>query len=267
MENNLKIACSTVAFRQQSLEQALEIIRGIGFTRVETQSKGWWCPHADIDSDDPVKFVQTVKNAGIEEVVALHMYEGSIVGSDTFVSYTKRAVQWAKAAGVPVLITSEGIAPDSMSQEYANKLVRERLREAVEYATAYGISIAIETRGHLGDNVAQDFLRTMEAWEGKELGINFDSANVHACQVDETEILDMIAPRVTHFHAKDTHAGKCIALGQGDVNVGACMEKLHKMGYGGYVVLETEGDEPLEEMKQIVRESYLYLNKICTGWI
>lgn len=262
--SSIKIACSTVAFRQLGLERALEIIRNAGFTCIETQSKGAWCPHVDIDLDDPILFAQHVKDAGIESVAALHMYEGSIIASKTFVSYTVRAVQWAKAAGVSMLITSEGITPGGMNSSAAHELVRERLAEAMAYAYENGIAIAIETRGHLSENVAEDFLSTMDAYPGPFLGINFDSANVHACQVDETKILDAVAGRVIHFHAKDTHAGHCTALGEGDVNIAACLQKLRQMQYSGYVVLETEGEESVEEMTRMVRESYSYLTQQLT---
>lgn len=254
--SEIKIACSTVAFRQLSLERALEIIRNAGFTSIETQSKGAWCPHVDIDRDDPILFAGRVKAAGIESVAALHMYEGSVIDSRAFVPYTVRAVQWAKAAGVPVLITSEGCVSDGMAPSEAQALVKERLAQAAEYASGNGIAIAIETRGHLSDDVAADFLGTMDAYSAPYLGINFDSANVHACRVDETQILDAVADRVIHFHAKDTRAGRCTALGAGDVKISECLRKLRQMRYGGYVVLETEGDEPEEEMTRMVRESY-----------
>ena len=254
--SNIKIACSTVAFRLLSLDRALEIIRGAGFTRIETQSKGAWCPHVDIDKDDPILFADRVKSFGIDEIAALHMFEGCVLNSETFVSYTQRAAKWAKAAGVPVLITSEGCILEGMTDAEAQAILQGRLSEAAGYAAEQGVSLAIETRARQTKTLTEDLLQPMNAWKGKELGINFDTANVHACEVDEAAILQSVMERVIHCHAKDTHAGHCTALGKGDVNIDACFDVLKKAGYEGYVVLETEGDEPVEIMERMVKESY-----------
>lgn len=259
--NDIKIACSTVAFRHLSLEQGLEIIRSAGFTRIETQSKGAWCPHVDIDRDDPILFAEKVKRFGIDDIAALHMYEGDVINREEFVPYVRRAVQWAKAAGVSVLIGSEGVARGGMSGEEALSILRDRLYRASEYALEQGIVLAMETRARETKTLAEDLMLPMEAHTGKTLGINFDSANVHACNVDETEILERVMQRVVHFHAKDTRAGHCTTLGEGDVRINECFEVLKRNGYCGYVVLETEGDEPTEIMERMVRESYQVMQR------
>ncbi len=254
--SDIRIACSTVAFRLLSLDRALDIIRSAGFTRIETQSKGAWCPHVDIDKDDPILFADRVKSFGIDEIAALHMYEGSVLNSGTFVSYTQRAARWARAAGVSVLITSEGSVPEDMTDTEAQDLLQRRLSEASGYASEQGVYLAIETRARKTKTLTKDLLQPMNAWKGNTLGINFDTANVHACEVDEAAILESVIERVVHCHAKDTHDGHCTALGEGDVNIDACFDVLKKAGYKGYVVLETEGDEPVEIMEHMVKESY-----------
>lgn len=49
----MKIGCGTVLFRTFELERSLAAIREIGFEYFETQAVGPWCPHVNIEKDDP----------------------------------------------------------------------------------------------------------------------------------------------------------------------------------------------------------------------
>ena len=60
----MKLGCGTVLFRKFDLERSLEAIRNIGFEYFETQAVGPWCPHVDVDKDDPedVKLYNEIMN-------------------------------------------------------------------------------------------------------------------------------------------------------------------------------------------------------------
>ena len=81
-----------------------------------------------------------------------------------------------------------------------------------------------------------------------------------------TELLDKHADRVAHVHLKDVNttvaatvsagdasyidavrAGLYTPLGQGDLDIAACVQSLEAVGYGGWYVLEQDCalyDEP-----------------------
>ena len=60
----MKIGCGTVLFRKFELEPSLAAMREIGFEYFETQAVGPWCPHVNVDSDDPEDLVRLQKKYG-----------------------------------------------------------------------------------------------------------------------------------------------------------------------------------------------------------
>jgi hypothetical protein len=121
-------------------------------------------------------------------------------------------------------------------------------------------------------------LTTNEPW----LGVNYDAANVYrSCYVecrgqsfewkgsekkeDELSVLEAVADRVVHFHAKDLRGDNCTALGEGNVKVAKCMKNLISRGYDGTFSLETEGNEAFEHSVDIAGKSFEFLRReTCT---
>ena len=64
----MKIGCNTVAFRNFSLDFALEKIVSAGYEWVEVEANMSWCPHANPWQDDPVKFKEKIASYGFKGV-------------------------------------------------------------------------------------------------------------------------------------------------------------------------------------------------------
>ena len=64
----MKIGCGTVVFRKFELERALDAIRKIGFEYFETQAVGPWCPHVNVEKDDPEFLVKLKNQFGFKEI-------------------------------------------------------------------------------------------------------------------------------------------------------------------------------------------------------
>ena len=64
----MKIGCGTVLFRKFELERSLAVIRDIGFEYFETQAVGPWCPHVNVDKDDPESLVKLKEKYGFKEI-------------------------------------------------------------------------------------------------------------------------------------------------------------------------------------------------------
>lgn len=67
----MKIGCGTVVFRKYELRRALDAIRKAGYEYFETQAINPWCPHVDIDRDDPVKLAELAREFGFKGITAL----------------------------------------------------------------------------------------------------------------------------------------------------------------------------------------------------
>lgn len=271
----MNIACGTVTFREFSLETALESIKKVGYEYVEPQATPPFCPHIDVDNDDPEKFKKLIKSFGFKGVTALWATHGALIPDDKCVEYGKKSIEWAAAAGISGINIGDGFKPKEMSDEDALKLIEERLVQILEIAEKYKTYVAIEPHGTFSLN-GEGLKKLMSLSDSPWLGINYDTANVHRaayvegngdCYVwkstgvngDEVAVLKQIVNRVVHVHVKDLRGEECVALGQGEVNIKACLEVLRDNNYRGPLSLETEGDFNAKVGEDLISESRHYL--------
>ena len=278
----MKLGCGTVLFRKFDLERSLEAIRNIGFEYFETQAVGPWCPHVDVEKDDPENLVRLKNKYGFREITGLWSLNGNIIRNDLAVESGIRTIEWAAAAGIPVVHTGDGKKPSAMSEEEAYKVFEDKLAQILEAAKKYGVTVAIEPHGTF--SLTLDGLKKMMALGSPDvLAINYDACNIFRAGYvesgnnqsgyktsgsgeDELYVLKGIADRVVHCHAKDINAEKvCVPVGDGIVNVKGCVEYLKSIGYNGVVSVETEGAEDFDAVVDLAAKSYQYLNSIIKG--
>ena len=273
----MKIACGTVTFRQYPLREALRRIKSVGYEYVEPQATPPFCPHIDVDYDDPFEFRALLRDMGFKGATALWATHGALLVEDRCVEYAKKCLHWASAAGLPGINLGDGFKPQGMSDEDAIKRIQDRLGEILETADQCQAYVALEPHGTFSMN-AEGLLKLMSLSPSPWLGINYDTANVHRAawvethggnylwkttgiKNDEKAVLQAVAHRVVHVHLKDLEGEDCVALGQGEVDVKGCLEVLRDAGYRGPLSLETEGEFSLEEGEKLIRESREYLLK------
>lgn len=278
----MKLGCGTVLFRKFDLERSLEAIRKIGFEYFETQAVGPWCPHVNVEKDDPEHLVRLKNKFGFREITGLWSLNGNIIANENAVASGIRSVEWAAAAGIPVLHTGDGKKPGGMSDEDAYKVFAEKLGLILEAARKYGVKVAIEPHGTFSLTLS-GLQRMLTLGEPDVLGINYDACNIlRAGYVesgnnksgyktegrgeDELAVLKGIADRVVHCHAKDINAEKiCVPVGDGIVNVKGCVEHLKAIGYQGAVSVETEGSDDFDQVVALAAKSYAYLDQLIRG--
>lgn len=279
MSMYMKLGCGTVLFRQFGLERALEAIRGIGFEYFETQAVGPWCPHVNVEKDDPEQLVKLKNKFGFKAITGLWSLNGNIIGNPRSVESGIRSVEWAAAAGIPVLHTGDGTKPADMTDEEAYKVLEEKIAPILETAKKLGVIVAIEPHGTFS-LTGEGLKRIMRLAGPDVLGINYDACNIfragfvesgngHSAYKtsgdgeSEVSVLKAIADRVVHCHAKDINAERqCVAVGDGIVNVKGCVEHLKSIGYSGVISVETEGGDDFDAVVALAAKSYQYLNDL-----
>jgi sugar phosphate isomerase/epimerase len=278
----MKIGCGSVLFRKFELERSLEAMRRIGFEYFETQAVGPWCPHVNVDEDDPENLVRLQKKYGFKAITGLWSKDGNIIANKNAVESGIRTVEFAAAAGIPVVHTGDGSKPKDMSEEDAYKVLEEKLGAILEVAKKYNVKMAIEPHGTFSLTL-EGLQRILSIGTPDVLGINYDAANIfRSCYVEsgngksgwsdggkgenEVEVLKGVIDRVVHCHAKDLNAEKkCVPVGSGLVNVRGCVEVLKSANYEGVVSVETEGGDDFDEICDLAAKSYAYLNAIIKG--
>jgi sugar phosphate isomerase/epimerase len=272
----MKIGCGTVNFRTLPLEQALQNIAEAGYEYVETQATAPFCPHVDVDSDDPEEFKRLVDGFGFRGVTGLWSTHGAIIPDPLSVDYVVRCIQWAAAADIPVVHAADGFRPQEMSEEDAFKTLQDRLLQILETAEACKVYLGIEPHGTFS-LVPGGLKKIMSVSPSPWLGVNYDAANIHRAayvetvdgtftwkaagpKQDETALLAEVVDRVVHYHAKDVKdSAAAVSLGTGEVDNKGCLKLLKKAGYQGAVSLETEGDATGKAALALIRDSRQYM--------
>jgi len=274
-DGRMHIGCGSVVFRRLALREALALIREAGFEYVEVQATAPFCPHVDVERDDPEAFRRLSESLGFRGVTALWSAHGAIIPDRSSVTYVRKSVEWAERAGIPVVHLGDGFRPDGMSEARAFGLLRERLLAILETAEARGVTVAVEPHGTFS-LTAGGLERIMGISSSPRLGINYDTANIHrascvetrgggfaekeaGARQDETAVLRRVASRVVHVHVKDVAGRRCTALGEGEVDNRGCIAVLRDAGYRGVLSLETEGREETAEARRLAEVSRRYL--------
>ncbi len=275
----MKLGCGTVLFRNFDLERSLDAIRNIGFEYFETQAVGPWCPHVNVEKDDPERLVKLKEKFGFKAITGLWSLNGNILANPNSVASGVRSIEWAAAAGIPVVHMGDGHKPEGMTEEDAYKVLGEKMQVLLEAAKKNNVTVAIEPHGTFS-LTAKGLKRIMELGDSAYLGINYDGCNVFRAGyvesgngvsgwqgnehgANEVDVLSGIVDRVVHCHAKDIDAaGNCVAVGEGLVNVKGCVELLKKSGYQGVVSVETEGGDDFDQVVDLATKSYQYLSKL-----
>jgi inosose dehydratase len=199
----------------------------------------------------------------------------------------ERRARFFSAAGADVVVLavmsgSDDFGPLVEIDDDAWKRLFESLKMVEEICERHGISVSMHH--HYGTVIERDD-QLKRFLEGSEMGLCLDTGHLVLGDSDPVEISAIAGDRVNHAHLKDVDlevAGRLAArelsfkeaaqkkafrpLGEGDVDLGAVLDRLEGAGYSGWYVLEQdsvvekeppEGEGPVNE----VRKSLDYLKE------
>jgi sugar phosphate isomerase/epimerase len=271
----MKIGCDTVDFRKHPFEKALQWIADAGYEYIEVEANMSWCDHADPYRDDPINFKKTVASFGFKGVSGLGSHR-ELITDDQGARDLEHAIPWARAAGVPVVVTGEGRLPEGMPEDEALKILGGRLERLTAVAEENQVYLAMEPHGTISlkpGGLSKILSLVKSPW----LVVNFDTANPHRgtyvgttrkgfewklaekSQANEVIVLTPVAHLVRHVHIKDVIGKEAVALGKGEVNLMECLRILKRNGFDGVLSYETEGNQTEEETKSMIAESRKFM--------
>ncbi len=199
--------------------------------------------------DDPLEVKEWLDELGLRaSAVSAH---SPLMRPEVSVPYLTQAIRYASDIGAPVVTTDEGIKPDWMSDDEAFEIMRYTLHQVMQTAERYEIAVGLEP--HQQYTVRQDtFLRILDLSDSPCWKVNWDTGNIYlGGQADPYEMLEAVADRLCHFHAKDIsiQQGESLrgevtgtpvgcACGEGVVDWPRVMEILRKHDFRGVICVE-----------------------------
>ena len=162
---------------------------------------------------------------------------------DARLSMLKKASNLASSIGVDKIITHVGFIPENPDHpDFAGTV--GALRNICRYMKARNQYFLFET----GQETPVTMLRTIQAIETDNVGINLDTANLILYgKANTLDSLDVFGKYVMETHIKDgvypvdgMKLGKEVPAGQGKANLPAVIKKLKELGFTGTFTIERE---------------------------
>jgi inosose dehydratase len=233
---------------------------------------------------DPAEVKSTLSKHGLGLVggfvpAVLHDPGVSRVGLDL----VERRAKFFSAAGADTLVLAAATGSESYEEvveldEAAWKELFENLSRVEEIAARHGVTAVLHS--HYGTVIETDD----QLWrflEGCDMGLCLDTGHLVIGASDPIQVAEQAAERVKHVHLKDVDRevawrlgareigfkeaaveGAFRPLGDGDVDVGAVIDRLERAGYEGWYVFEQdtvveteppEGEGPVESVRKSLR--------------
>jgi inosose dehydratase len=195
----------------------------------------------------------------------------------------ERRAKFFSAAGADTLVLAAATGSESYEEvveldEAAWKELFENLSRVEEIAARHGLTAVLHS--HYGTVIETDD----QLWrflEGCDMGLCLDTGHLVIGASDPIQVAELAAERVKHVHLKDVDRevawrlgareigfkeaaveGAFRPLGDGDVDVGAVIDRLERAGYEGWYVFEQdtvvetepqEGEGPVESVRKSLR--------------
>jgi sugar phosphate isomerase/epimerase len=214
-------------------------------------------PHVAL-YEDPLLLRRKMDNYGVrfsqvDAAFPLSGKDGPLYG----VPYVLKAIPWAKHAGSPNVVTTDGLhRPAGLSDAEAMEVMKRSYGQIVEVAEAYEITVNVEVHGYF--TTKPDFLAQMLAFvDSPFLRLNLDTGNSFIAGLDPVAFARQFLARVSHVHVKDVSESLAqamrghdtgIAMSQCSVGDGVNAENIRQIlillrdrGYDGVLSMECEG--------------------------
>jgi sugar phosphate isomerase/epimerase len=187
------------------------------------------------------------------------------------VEYIKQAIRFAADLGAPCCNTDEGIVPEWMDEETAFTIMHYTLKQVVPVAERHNIKIGIEPH-QIFSVQTEKLIKIVDLVPSPNVGFNIDSGNAYlGGKSDPYEMLEAVADRVVHIHAKDIEVkqsederGKVTgtavgcACGEGVIDWTRIVQILKNAGFEGVLSVECgtvpQAETSLKHLEEVIAQ-------------
>lgn len=240
----LRIGFFSNAFKQFSLEYAVDVLSSLGYQGLEL-----WCKGQHVtpyDNRDRIDYIKGLVSSHNLEVYALSAHLDFITDNDELrrenIRIFKKVIDLGGEFGVGKVLTASGYLDGKEPDRGMEERFVDSMKELGEYAREKGMIIALEAEP---EKLMRDPVQTVEFIE--EIGIPVFKT---VCDLSHAIALDMtpqefIAPMqdyLCHIHlddgAYDLHPHKHLIPGEGDVKYREVFEFLEDIKYDDWISVE-----------------------------
>jgi len=271
---DIKLGLNTEAFRHadKSLEYCLDATARLGYKYVELNvqtgrdlfSEARYSASVSMERD-PLEIKAMLDKRGLK-VSGLSCH-APMAQPEISIPFHTQAILFAHALGACCINTDEGVVPDWMGDDEAFEIIRYTLRRVLPVAERHKVHVALEQHQKFTVKLPL-YKKILDLVKSPYMSCNPDTGNIFMSGGDPYAVLEAIARRVVHVHAKDVQVTKEVgkvtgvpsgcACGDGVIDWPRVVTILRKAGFQGVLAVECGTEE------QAAR-SIAYLKKVLRG--
>ena len=272
----MKLAFSTNAFKQVSLEESLRQIAACGYSGVEIMAD---VPHAYPPHMDPRRRKAVVDLCRELRLAITNLNAFTLIAQgDTWhpswiepdpaararrIEHTLGALQLARDLGAPgISLEPGGPLPEGMDRTAAMALYRDGLKAVLPAAAQCGVDLLVEPEPHLLIERPEEFEELLAGLSHPRMGLNFDIGHFYCVGVDPAAAARRLAPHIRHVHLEDIAASRehrHLVPGRGTIPLKSVLDALADVGYTGWITVELYPYEA--QAREVAEEAFQYLWK------
>jgi len=272
----MKLAFSTNAFKQVSLEESLRQIAACGYAGVEIMADvpHAYPPHLDARRRKAVADLCRELRLTLTNLNAFTLFaqgdtwhpswiEPEAAARERRYEHTLNAIRLARDLRAPgISLEPGGPLPAGMDRAAAMELYREGLRRVLPAAQECGVNLLVEPEPHLLIERPEEFEELLAGLSHPRLALNFDIGHFYCVGVDPAAAARRLAAHIRHVHLEDiapSREHRHLVPGRGAVDFNAVLDALADAGYNGWVTVELYPYEA--QAREVAEEAFQYLSK------
>ena len=248
----IRLAVSTICFKDRSLRDALECVAEAGCRNVELVALGQ--VHVDVMQTNAMELGVALGAAGVD-LAALYPRPIDVAGEEQLggtVAQVCRAVDLADELGCGRIVFS----PLIPREDYDYERLMAGCRQVAEHIGERDVCVCLENHANWPLSDADDYARIEELFADPRIAITADTGHFSTVGVDLVAFAERFGPAIRHVHLKDRVGPEAVAFGTGETDNAGFVAKLNELGYDGYASLELEpgeGSVSTEEVRAAAR--------------
>jgi sugar phosphate isomerase/epimerase len=272
----MKLAFSTNAFKQVSLEESLRQIAACGYAGVEIMADvpHAYPPHMDARRRRAVVDLCRELRLEISNINAFTLFaqgdtwhpswiEPDPALRERRIEHTLAAIRLARDLGaVRMSLEPGGPLPQGMDRTAGLDLYREGLRAVLPLAAECGVDLLVEPEPHLLIERPEEYEELLTDFSHPRLGLNFDIGHFYCVGVDPVAAVRRLAPHIRHVHLEDiapSREHRHLVPGRGAIDLKAVLAALADVGYQGWITVELYPYE--SQARDVAEEAFRVLGR------
>ena len=268
----MKLAFSTNAYRDFSLESSILSIKNAGYSAIELMCD---MPHAYPPiSDMKISEIKNIfqKNemvisnlngfmlCAIQDFHHPSWIEDSLEFRAKRIKHTKNCIILADKLNVKTVSTEPGGPITGIPKEKDLLLFENGIREIIPLLEKLKIKLLIEPEPNLLIQNSEQFLSFMNRVDSDFVKLNFDIGHFFCVKEDPAELVLKLEHYIEHVHLEDISKDRVhnhLIPGRGSIDFQKILTNLEKIGYEGFITVELY--PYLKEPEKAAREALNHL--------